>query len=73
MNIRLGTEKPGMMSHTKVVTRALVGGPKKTWIGLGANRAASPTADISPNVRRRSRETRAIFGARLGTYAYSER
>jgi hypothetical protein len=39
MNIRLGAEKPGMMSHTKVVLRALVGGRKKTWIGPGANRA----------------------------------
>jgi hypothetical protein len=61
MNIRLGAEKPGMMSHTKVVLRALVGGRKKTWIGPGANRAASATADISPNVRWRSRNASDIW------------
>jgi hypothetical protein len=46
MNIRLGTEKPGMMSHTKVVLRALVGGRKKTWIGPGAMAFQRNASDI---------------------------
>src|SRR5260370_11062486 len=44
MKTRLGTINPGMISQGKVVIRALVGGPTKTWSGPGADTAPSAMA-----------------------------